>query len=265
MAQAQHGLAPAGMCCSSRSKGRTGATIRNVHDGEGKNWREAFCSWCYEETVHYHIAQTQSWLCDACKGRTVESPSSSDCMARLEGRKVRAPTRARPRVSRRPLGQHRVWGAPPTRRERAACCRWSVRCFWRVLRCAAVRWRWRRCLAPMPGLRRCLTLLVSTRRQGRRIVCAKAEPQWQQILARKRQVLAEDRTVNQVKYEMTRESATRQLAAKAGMLRPFVLLVSMTPSLRALLAVQLGLSPLSQPSFGDPHEEAWQILSHKVL
>jgi hypothetical protein len=46
--------------------------------------------------------------------------------------------------------------------------------------------------------------------------------------------------------------------------RPFVLLVSMTPSLRALLAVQLGLSPLSQPSFGDPHEEAWQILSHKV-
>ena len=46
--------------------------------------------------------------------------------------------------------------------------------------------------------------------------------------------------------------------------RPFVLLVSMTPSLRALLAVQLGLSPLSQPSFGDPNEEAWQILSHKV-
>jgi hypothetical protein len=51
-------------------------------------------------------------------------------------------------------------------------------------------------------------------------VCAKAEPQWQQVLARKRQVLAEDRTVNQVKYEMTRDSATRQQAAKAGVLRP---------------------------------------------
>jgi hypothetical protein len=84
---AQNGLAPAGMCCSARSKDKT--TIRNAHDGEGKNWREAFCSWCYEETVHYHISQTQSWLCDACKGRTVESPSSSDCMARLEGKRVR--------------------------------------------------------------------------------------------------------------------------------------------------------------------------------
>ena len=49
---------PAGVaaCCSSRSKGK-GATIRNPHEGEGKNWREAFCSWCYEETVHYHISQ----------------------------------------------------------------------------------------------------------------------------------------------------------------------------------------------------------------
>jgi len=109
-----------------------------------------------------------------------------------------------------------------------------------------------------------LTFSYACKSQGRRTVCAKAEPNWQQILARKRQVLAEDRTVNQLKYEMTRESATRQLAAKAGMLRPFVLLVSMTPSLRALLAVQLGLSPLSQPAFGDPHEEAWQILSHKL-
>ena len=48
---------PAGAaCCSSRNKGK-GATIRNPHEGEGKNWREAFCSWCYEETVHYHISQ----------------------------------------------------------------------------------------------------------------------------------------------------------------------------------------------------------------
>ena len=171
-----------GLCCSARSK--DGKGVRSAHEGEGKNWKEAFCSWCYEETVHYYIAQTQNWLCDACKGRTIESPTSSDCMARLEGK-------------------------------------------------------------------------------GRRTVCAKAESQWQHILARKRQVLAEDRTIAQIKYEMTRDSAPRQQAAKAGLLRPFVLLVSMTPSLRALLAVQLGLSPLNQPYFGDPHEEAWQILSQK--
>jgi hypothetical protein len=155
MAQAQHGLAPAGMCCSSRSKGRTGGTIRNAHDGEGKNWREAFCSWCYEETVHYHIAQTQSWLCDACKGRTVESPSSSDCMARLEGRKVRASgPRVRGIVSRAvpsgsfTSGMRRLRGfAAPTRRGRAACCRWYSALFLAhcVLRHRALARR--RCLA----------------------------------------------------------------------------------------------------------------------
>jgi hypothetical protein len=37
----------------------------------------------------------------------------------------------------------------------------------------------------------------------------------------------------------------------------------MTPSVRALLAVQLGLCPPNQPYFGDPHEEAWQIPSQK--
>jgi hypothetical protein len=98
---------------------------------------------------------------------------------------------------------------------------------------------------------------------GRRTVCAKAESQLQHILVCKRQVLAEDCTIDQIKYVMTRDSAPRQQAAKAGLLRPSVLLVSMTPSVRALLAVQLGLSPPNQTYFGDPHEEAWQIPSQK--
>jgi hypothetical protein len=105
---------------------------------------------------------------------------------------------------------------------------------------------------------------------GRRIVCAKAESQLQRILARKRQVLAKNCTNDQIKYEMTRDLAPRQQAAKLAFCAPLccscppsVLLVSMTPSVRALSAVQLGLSPLSQPYFGDPHEEAWQIPSQK--
>jgi hypothetical protein len=98
---------------------------------------------------------------------------------------------------------------------------------------------------------------------GRSTVCAKAESQLQDIPVRKRQVLAEDRTIDQIKYAMTRDSAPRQQAVKAGLLRPSVLLVSMTPSVRALLAVQLGLSPLNQPYFEDPREEAWQIQSQK--
>jgi hypothetical protein len=81
------------MCCSAKSK--DGKGVRSAHEGEGKNVKEALCSWCYASTVHYYIAETQNWLCDACTGRTIESPTTSDCMARLEGkgrRKVCAQT-----------------------------------------------------------------------------------------------------------------------------------------------------------------------------
>jgi hypothetical protein len=48
--------------------------------------KEAYCSWCYEFSIHYFIKETSTWLCDACKGRTAESPRCQDSMARLEGK-----------------------------------------------------------------------------------------------------------------------------------------------------------------------------------
>jgi len=53
--------------------------------GVPRKKKEAMCSWCFEHAVHFFIKETSTWLCDACKGRTAESPKAPDCMARLEG------------------------------------------------------------------------------------------------------------------------------------------------------------------------------------
>jgi len=151
--------------------------------GAPRKKKEAMCSWCFEHAVHYFIKETSTWLCDACKGRTAESPKAQDCMARLEG-------------------------------------------------------------------------------AGKGVaVCAKASSDWETLMERKKQAFMKPRSNTKIRYEMTRESPQRHLAQKEGLIRPFLYLVSMTPQHRALLAIQLGWCPIAQEGFGDPHEEAWQILN----
>ena len=53
----------------------------------------------------------------------------------------------------------------------------------------------------------------------------------------------------------------RKLALEAGMLRPFLCLVAMGWRQRRSLAMQLGWSLAETESFGNPHAEAWDIIS----
>jgi hypothetical protein len=59
--------------------------------------KEAWCSWCYELTTHFFIKDKDHWLCDACKGRTLDAPKSAGpgengraMMARMEGSNKRS-------------------------------------------------------------------------------------------------------------------------------------------------------------------------------
>jgi hypothetical protein len=61
--------------------------------------------------------------------------------------------------------------------------------------------------------------------------------------------------------DLARSSPQRELAAAAGVLRPFMILVSMPVVTRAQLAITLGFSLITEPIFGKPHEEAWEILN----
>jgi hypothetical protein len=59
--------------------------------GAPRKKKEAYCSWCFEYAIHFYIKETTSWVCDACKGRTLDSQKFTDWMARLEGSAKRNP------------------------------------------------------------------------------------------------------------------------------------------------------------------------------
>jgi hypothetical protein len=99
----------------------------------------------------------------------------------------------------------------------------------------------------------------------RNAVCAKTLPNWEEILEKKKKAFCKQWNVTKIRYELTRESPTRHQAAKEGLVRPFLYLASMSAPHRALLAIQLGWCPFVEESFGDAHEEAWQILAKKHL
>ena len=79
-------------------------------------------------------------------------------------------------------------------------------------------------------------------------ICAKCNPSsWAQGKARRTQLFNEPYTIEQIRAEMSRPSAFRDEAERAGLLRPFLVLVSMDPATRAQLAVLLGPSASIRP------------------
>ena len=67
--------------------------------------------------------------------------------------------------------------------------------------------------------------------------------------------------VDAMRAELTRPTEQLKLATDAGMLRPFLCLVAMGWRQRRSLAMQLGWSLPESEHFGDPHGEAWELIS----
>eukprot|EP00002_Diphylleia_rotans_P037287 TRINITY_DN8314_c0_g1_i1.p1 TRINITY_DN8314_c0_g1~~TRINITY_DN8314_c0_g1_i1.p1 ORF type:complete len:478 (-),score=69.27 TRINITY_DN8314_c0_g1_i1:346-1779(-) len=86
---------------------------------------------------------------------------------------------------------------------------------------------------------------------------------WKTLQQIKNKFVTQYRNPERVMAEMSRSSAFRKKAAAAGLLRPFLLLVGMNPSLRCQLAACLGWTLLVDPCVGDPHAESWEILMKK--
>jgi hypothetical protein len=59
---------------------------------------------------------------------------------------------------------------------------------------------------------------------------------------------------------LNRESAFRAAARSCGVIRPFLLLVSMSVAARVRIAAMMGISLVTSHSFGDEHAESWVIL-----
>jgi len=84
---------------------------------------------------------------------------------------------------------------------------------------------------------------------------------WLFIQARKDVMVKQGRTEELVRKEMAKHSEFSELAAKSGMIRPFLILIAMPAFFRNKVANFLGWTLFTQPYFGDAHEEAWVILS----
>mmetsp|Transcript_37156 Transcript_37156/g.58503 ORF Transcript_37156/g.58503 Transcript_37156/m.58503 type:complete len:743 (-) Transcript_37156:1309-3537(-) len=68
----------------------------------------------------------------------------------------------------------------------------------------------------------------------------------------------------QVKKIMAASSTWKRRAWEAGYLRPFLLLASMHPRQRLGCGVAIQLNLTENLWYGDPHREAWEIISHQL-
>jgi hypothetical protein len=66
--------------------------------------------------------------------------------------------------------------------------------------------------------------------------------------------------VEDAQRALKRESAFRAASRACGVLRPFMLLVSMSTAARVRIGAMMGISLISSHSFGDAHAEAWVLL-----
>jgi hypothetical protein len=78
-------------------------------------------------------------------------------------------------------------------------------------------------------------------------------------------IVSKHRTLGELQKDLEKVTVFRTNSAKAGMLRPFLYLVSLPPVQRLQIAINLGWTIIVEASFGDSHAESWDIISRKGL
>lgn len=81
----------------------------------------------------------------------------------------------------------------------------------------------------------------------------------------KTNLMTKPRTLSQLQKDLEKVTQFRSDAAKAGMIRPFLYLVSLPQVSRLQIAINLGWTFLVEACLGDAHAEAWEIIARKGL
>eukprot|EP01091_Cochliopodium_minus_P011649 TRINITY_DN3360_c0_g1_i2.p1 TRINITY_DN3360_c0_g1~~TRINITY_DN3360_c0_g1_i2.p1 ORF type:complete len:908 (-),score=235.30 TRINITY_DN3360_c0_g1_i2:81-2588(-) len=85
---------------------------------------------------------------------------------------------------------------------------------------------------------------------------------WKNLQLKRNMVLDPNRwKIQQIMSQLEKSSEFKEKSRKEGMLRPFLILVSMPPIMRNKVANLIGISLLSESFFGDPHNEAYHVLN----
>lgn len=248
-----------------------------LHDGLIKDWKsppasiEMHCSWCFEKTKHRTVERNtipgrrDACECERCGRRTLACRKCETAMARGH---------ATIDDERCVLcdGTITSWEASQQElKERTSRQGW---CSWCFERCDHV-------LEEKNLVRR--NTYTCDNCLGRTLPCFKCDdamtrggPGWDDNLceccfgavddwaaarARRDGVTNTPWTIDDIRTQLSRRTEHYQSAMDAGVIRPFLYLVSMDPVMRNQVASQLGWSLYAQKYFGDSHAEAWDILN----
>lgn len=88
---------------------------------------------------------------------------------------------------------------------------------------------------------------------------------WKKLEKAKTEYVEGTRPLTALEKDLEKVSDFRQSAAKGGLLRPFLYLVSLPPVSRLQIAINLGWTFVTTSIIGDSHAEAWEILNKKDL
>jgi hypothetical protein len=93
--------------------------------------------------------------------------------------------------------------------------------------------------------------------------CARCSKSFKKLQTTKSRTIKVQRTFDDLRHELSRPSEYRDNATRTGNLRSFLHLVSLTGVARLQIAINLGWTLVTEPEYGNPHAEAWDIISRK--
>jgi len=256
---------------------------------DGKDWlrelsKTGHCSWCFAKVPHtlfqYNKLSRSDYVCSACSKKTLQCKSCDNF--------TRAYSFMSDRHCLKCAEVIKDWDDPigtatnPDLLKHVAWCSWCIEktdhkldkistlgrtqytcggCGMGTLQCKA---------------KKCSDGMAKTGETTNDDFCIKCEAvvlkkegcsalsgslTWETMHEKKLAVIKKNSGLDVVKRELTRESNVRDEMKAAGLERPFLLLCSMTPMMRNVVACSLGFALYTTPCFGTVHLEAYSILT----
>jgi hypothetical protein len=239
-----------------RVEGRVGALNST---GRRCSWCRAVCTQALHRTAAVGADPRDLYLCEGCGGFAVRCEKCPQF--------ARATEAWRDATCAVCSGTASSWdpAAQGSEAHRLAPCSWclTVARHERLTRGLLFR-AGHRCLAcqnPTAECRSCKSAMA----RGTEGACAACQLQrtWEALQQQKQAAFGGEArwTISTGIQQMGRASSEKAAALAAGLVRPFLLLCSMRPALRAQVGTVLGAPLLGTPAFGDAHREALALLS----
>ncbi|KAL6068421.1 Transcription initiation factor TFIID subunit 1 [Balamuthia mandrillaris] len=254
-----------------------------VHQGLLPEWteegraqlslRSKYCSWCLERTDHVLVhASRRMYECSSCGKPTKPCKRSGKSTSAATPNTCEDDGMARDGA----LGggaclKHakllKDWGSVEDNKkslQREAWCSWcSEHCTHTLVAKNKIKrneYTCDTCTSPTMGCIKCKDGMSRSGPSNPHCIQCKGKNKWEELLQRKYEAFGRDNDIEYIRKELERESEHRAKALEDGLIRPFLLLVSMHPAARCMTAAALEINMFSAKDYGDPHAEAAKIL-----